>query len=66
MMTDAEKRLMIDLELFYDKWLREWATRVCNDMQPTREDERAHLQEFKKIIIDHVEVDPTSMGGYLK
>lgn len=66
MMTDAEKRLMIDLELLYDKWTREWADRVRNDMQPTREDERVHLQEFKKVITDHVEVDVVNLEGQLK
>lgn len=66
MMTDAEKRLMIDLELLYDKWTREWAERVRNDTQPTREDERVHLQELRKIITDHVGVDIASMEGYLK
>ena len=66
MMTDAEKRLMIDLELLYDKWTREWAERVYNDTQPTREDERMHLVEFRKIITDHVGVDIITMEGYLK
>lgn len=66
MMTDAEKRLMIDLELLYDKWTREWAERVRNDTQPTREDERVHLQELKKVITDHVGVDIENMEGYLK
>lgn len=66
MMTDAEKRLMIDLELLYDKWTREWAERVRNDTQPTREDERVHLQELKKVITDHVGVDIVNMEGYLK
>lgn len=66
MMTDAEKRLMIDLELLYDKWTREWAERVRNNTQPTREDERVHLQELKKVITDHVGVDIVNMEGYLK
>ena len=66
MMTDAEKRLMLDLELLYDKWTREWAERVSNGTQPTREDERRHLQEFKKVIVDHVEVNMETMEGYLK
>ena len=66
MMTDAERRLMLDLELLYDKWSREWAYRVRNDMQPTREDERVHLMELKKIITDHVGVDLTKGEGYLK
>ena len=65
-MTDAEKQLMIDLELLYDKWLREWADRVHNDTQPTREDERAHLAEFKKIITDHVGINIATMEGCLK
>ena len=65
-MTDAEKRLMTDLELLYDKWSREWGEHVRNDVQPTREDERVHLQEFKKIITNHVGVDVVSMEGYLK
>lgn len=65
-MTDAEKRLMIDLELLYDKWVREWIERVRDDTQPTREDERVHLQEFKKIITDHVGIDIINMEGYLK
>ena len=66
MMTDAEKRLMIDLELLYDKWCREWAERVQNDTQPNREDERGHLQELKKIITDHVGFDYVNCEGYLK
>ena len=66
MMTDAEKRLMVDLELMYDKWSREWADRVRNDTQPTREDERIHLLEFKKIITDHFGIDSSTMEGYLK
>ena len=66
MMTDAEKRLMIDLELLYDKWSREWATHVRNDTQPTREDQRKQLQEFKKVIVSHVGVDVTTFEGYLK
>lgn len=66
MMTDAEKRLMIDLELLYDKWTREWAERVREGTQPTREDERVHLQELRKVIVDHVGVDIASMEGYLK
>lgn len=56
MITDAEKRLIVNLELLYDKWSREWAERVRNNTQPTREDERVHLLELKKIITDHVEV----------
>ena len=65
-MTDAERRLMLDLELLYDKWSREWGERVRNDTQPTREDERVHLLELKKIITDHVGVDLTTGEGYLK
>lgn len=56
MITDAEKRLILNLELLYDKWSREWAERVKDDTQPTRDDERAHLLELKKLITDHVEV----------
>lgn len=66
MMTEAEKRLMIDLELLHDKWTREWAGRVKNDTQPTREDERRHLIEFKKVITDHFKIDIRNMEGYLK
>lgn len=66
MMTDAERRLMLDLELLYDKWSREWAERVRNNTQPTRETERMHLLELKKLIIDHVGVDVVNMEGYLK
>ena len=66
MMTDAEKRLMIDLELLYDKWTREWVNRVRNDVQPTLEDERIHLDEFRKIIADHFRIDFATMEGYLK
>ena len=66
MMSDAEKQLMIDLELLYDKWTREWAARVSNDTQPTREDERVHLQELKKVITDHWGIDVAGLEGYLK
>lgn len=66
MMTDAEKRLMIDLELLYDKWTREWAECVRNGTQPTREDERVHLQELKKVITDHFGFDVVNMEVYLK
>lgn len=65
-MTDAEKRLIIDLELLYDKWTREWVDHVRNGTQPTREDERVHLQEFRKLIVDHVGVDIEKSEGYLK
>ena len=66
MMTDAERRLMLDLELLYDKWSREWGDRVRNDTQPTREDERLHLLEFKRIITGHIGVDLITMDGCLK
>lgn len=66
MMTDAEKRLMLDLELLYDKWVREWAARVRNNTQLSREDERLRLQEFKKVITDHWGVDIETLEGYLK
>lgn len=66
MMSDAERRLVLDFELLYDKWTREWAGHVRNDTQPTREDERRHLMEFKKIFTDHVGVDIVNMEGYLK
>ena len=66
MMTDAERRLMVDLELLYDKWSREWANRVRNNTQPTREDQRMQLLEFKKIIADHWGIDPVTGEGYLK
>ena len=66
MMTDAEKRLMINLELLYDKWLREWAEHVRNDTQPTRDDEREHILELKTIITNHVGVDLVNLEGYLK
>ena len=66
MMTDAEKRLMIDLELLYDKWAREWTRRVIDNTQPTREDEQTHLKEFKKVFTDHFKVDISTMEGYLE
>lgn len=66
MMTDAERSLMTDLELLYDKWSREWCAHVCDDTQPTRNDERNHLLELKKLITDHVGVDLMSLEGYLK
>lgn len=65
-MTDAERRLVLDLELLYDKWSREWANRVHTNTQPTREDERMHLLELKKIINDHVGFDIVKLEGYLK
>ena len=66
MMTDAEKRLMTDLELLYNKWSREWVEHVSNDAHPTIEDERVHLLELKKIITDHWRFDPVRIEGYLK
>ena len=65
MMTDAEKRLIIDLELLYDKWSREWLERIHNDTQLSREDERVRLLELKKIITDHSGIN-ANMEGYLK
>lgn len=55
-MTDAERRLMLALELLYDKWSREWGDRVRNDTQPTRDDELMHLLELKSIILEHLGV----------
>lgn len=66
MMTDAERRLTLDLELLYDRWSREWVEHVRNDTQLTREEERRHLLEFRKIFTDHVGVDIVNMEGYLK
>lgn len=66
MMTDPERRLMLDLELLYWDWLREWGKRVRNDTQPTREDERQYILKLKKIILDHTGVDMTTGEGYLK
>jgi hypothetical protein len=66
MMTDAERRLLLDLELMYDEWLREWGERVRNDTQPTREDERVYLLKLKKIMTDHIGVDVVNLEGYLK
>ena len=66
MMTDAEKQLMTDLELLYDKWSHEWSMRVRNDTQPTRDDEREHILELKTIITNHVGVDLVNLEGYLK
>ena len=57
---------MVDLELLYDKWSREWGERVRKNTQPTREDERMHLVEFKKVITDHFGIDTETMEGYLK
>ena len=59
MMTETEKRLRIDLELLYNKWMHELANHVRNDIQPTRDDERAHLLELKKIIVGDVASNPT-------
>ena len=66
MMTDAERRLLVDLELLYSKWSGEWAMHVRSNTQPTREDERVHLQELKKIITNHTGVDLVKLEGYLK
>ena len=52
MRTDTEKKLMVELELLCGKWSREWLSHVCNDTQPTRDDERAHLRELRKIVSD--------------
>lgn len=59
MMTETEKRLRIDLELLYNKWMHELASHVRNNTQPTRDDERAHLLELKKIIVGDVASNPT-------
>lgn len=66
MMTDAERRLMTDLELLHDKWAREWARHALNGTQPTLEEERVHLHEFKKVIVDHWGFDSVNIEGYLK
>ena len=66
MMTEPERRLMLDLELFHDELIREWYRRACNDTQPTREDERRHILKLKKIILDHTGVDLATGEGYLK
>jgi hypothetical protein len=66
MMTDAERRLMTDLELLYDDWAREWLCRVRDNTQPTREDERRHLMGLKKVISDHWGIDMRTGEGYLK
>ena len=66
MMSEAEKKWMLDLELLYDKWSREWMAHVHNNTHPTRENERVHLAELKKIITNHVGVDIVSFEGYLK
>lgn len=66
MMTDAERRLILDLELLHNKWSLEWLAHVRNDTQPTREDMKVCLQELKKIITSHVGVDIVNLEGYLK
>lgn len=52
MMTESERQLLLDLELLDARWTNEWAEHVKHDTQPTREDERRHLLELKKIITD--------------
>lgn len=59
MMTETEKQLMIELELLYNKWMHELASHVRNGTQPTRDDERAHLLDLKKIIVGDVASNPT-------
>ena len=53
MRIDPERRLMVDLELLYNSWTQELGMKIRNDIQPTREDERRHLQELKRLIVDH-------------
>ena len=66
MITDAERRLVLDLELLHDKWTREWAEHVKDDTHPTREDERRHLLELRRVIIGHLEVDIKNLEMHLK
>lgn len=66
MMTEPERRLMLDLELLYTDLLFEFGRHVREDTQPTREDERRHMLKLKKIILDHTGVDMATGEGYLK
>lgn len=52
---DKHTKLMLDLELFNDKWVREWGRMVREDTQPTRETMRTLLQELYKIMKDNVD-----------
>lgn len=52
---DKHTKLMLDLELFNDKWVREWAKMVSEDTQPSRETLRVLLKELYKIMRDNVD-----------
>ena len=53
MRINPERRLMLDLELLHASWGHEYVMNIRNNVQPTREDEHRHLQELRKIIVDH-------------
>ena len=52
---DKHTKLMLDLELFNDKWVREWGKMVREDTQPSRETLRILLQELYKIMKNNVD-----------
>lgn len=57
---DKHTKLMLDLELFNDKWVREWGKMVREDIQPSRETLRVLLAELYKIMknnVDHAKVE---------
>lgn len=52
---DKHTKLMLDLELFNDKWVREWGKLVREDTQPTRETMRILLKELYGIMKNNVD-----------
>lgn len=54
-MYDNHTKLMLDLELFYDKWVREWGTMVREDTQPDRETLRTLLAELHTVMKNNID-----------
>ena len=52
---DKHTKLMLDLELLYDKWAREWGDMVRGDTEPTRETIRMHLLELRGVMVDNID-----------
>jgi hypothetical protein len=52
---DKHTKLMLDLELFNDKWVREWGNMVRKDTQPTRETMRMLLKELREVMKNNID-----------
>ena len=52
---DKHTKLMLDLELFNDKWVREWGKMVREDTQPTRETMRMLLKELREVMKNNID-----------